>query len=181
MCQTGWDGDLGENGYMYMYGWVFSLSTWNYHNVVNWLYPNTKQKVWKKNYVNTIKHSFTRTHFLFHTSLWLSSFTLIWQLNHASCWGCSEDVTVALWSLSGSMVVWLEYRSGAFLSYLRAMWLQATLLQFLIKTGRHQIHMLVRRVKQGNIYEVLRTVPGTVALLYSCQPYIHAQSMYKSV
>ena len=25
---------LGENGYMYMYGWVPSLFTWNYHNIV---------------------------------------------------------------------------------------------------------------------------------------------------
>ena len=35
-------GGLGENGYMYMYGWVPSLSTWNYHNIVNRLYLNTK-------------------------------------------------------------------------------------------------------------------------------------------
>ena len=27
--------DLGENGYMYMYGWVPLLSTWNYHNIAN--------------------------------------------------------------------------------------------------------------------------------------------------
>ena len=26
---------LGENGYMYVYGWVPSLSTWNYRNIVN--------------------------------------------------------------------------------------------------------------------------------------------------
>ena len=35
-------GSLGENGYMYVYGWVPSLFTWTYHNIVNWLYPNTK-------------------------------------------------------------------------------------------------------------------------------------------
>ena len=28
----------GENGYMYMYGWVPLLFFWNYHNIVNWLY-----------------------------------------------------------------------------------------------------------------------------------------------
>ena len=28
-------GELGENGYMYMYGWVPSLFIWNYHNIVN--------------------------------------------------------------------------------------------------------------------------------------------------
>ena len=32
-----WEGSLGGNGYMYMYGWVPLLSTWNYHNIVNWL------------------------------------------------------------------------------------------------------------------------------------------------
>ena len=34
---------LGENVYMDMYGWVPSLFTWNYHKIVNWLYPNTKR------------------------------------------------------------------------------------------------------------------------------------------
>ena len=29
MWQAGWEGSLGENGYMYMYGWVPLLSTWN--------------------------------------------------------------------------------------------------------------------------------------------------------
>ena len=33
---------------IYMYGWVPSLFTWNYHNIVNRLYPDTKQKVKKK-------------------------------------------------------------------------------------------------------------------------------------
>ena len=49
MWQPGWEGRLGENGYiyiymyvicMYVYGWVPLLSTWNYHNSVNWLYSN---------------------------------------------------------------------------------------------------------------------------------------------
>ena len=47
MWQLGWEGSLGENGYMYMYGWVFLLSTWNYHNIINWLCPNIKYKVIK--------------------------------------------------------------------------------------------------------------------------------------
>ena len=42
--QPGWEGSLGENGYMYIYGWVPLLSTWNYHNFVNWLYPQYKIK-----------------------------------------------------------------------------------------------------------------------------------------
>ena len=39
MCQPGWEGCLGKNGNMYMYGRVPSLYTWSYHNIVNWLYP----------------------------------------------------------------------------------------------------------------------------------------------
>ena len=35
---SGWEGSLGENGYLYMYGWVALLCTWNYHNIVNRLY-----------------------------------------------------------------------------------------------------------------------------------------------
>ena len=42
-------GEFEGNGYMYMHGWVPLLFTWNYHNTVNQLYPNTKEKVLKKN------------------------------------------------------------------------------------------------------------------------------------
>ena len=35
-------GEFGGEGYTYMYGWVPLLSTWNYHNIVNRFYPNTK-------------------------------------------------------------------------------------------------------------------------------------------
>ena len=45
MWQPGWEGSLGENGHMCMYGWVPSLFTWNYHNIVYWLYP-----IWKKKF-----------------------------------------------------------------------------------------------------------------------------------
>ena len=42
MWQPEWEGSLGENGYMCKYGWVPLLFTWNYHNIVNWLYISTK-------------------------------------------------------------------------------------------------------------------------------------------
>ena len=41
MWQPGWERYLGENEYMYMYGWVPSLFTWDYH-IVNQLYLNKK-------------------------------------------------------------------------------------------------------------------------------------------
>ena len=40
MWQPGWEGSVRENGYMYMCSWIPLLSTWNYHNIVNWLYSN---------------------------------------------------------------------------------------------------------------------------------------------
>ena len=48
MWKPGWEGSLGENGYMCIHGWVPLLFTWNYHNVVNWLYANTKLTVKKR-------------------------------------------------------------------------------------------------------------------------------------
>ena len=44
-----WQPGGEKNGYMYIYGCASSLFTWNYHNIVNQLYPNTKQKVLKSN------------------------------------------------------------------------------------------------------------------------------------
>ena len=41
MWQPGWEGSLGENGYMYMYNLVPLMFTLNYYNIVNLLYPNT--------------------------------------------------------------------------------------------------------------------------------------------
>ena len=49
LWQPGWEGSLGENGYMHMYGSVPSLFTCNYQNIVNRLYPNTKLKFLKQN------------------------------------------------------------------------------------------------------------------------------------
>ena len=46
--RVGLDLATKQQGYMYMYGWVPLPSSWNYHNIVNRLYSNTKQKVKKK-------------------------------------------------------------------------------------------------------------------------------------
>ena len=46
MWEHEWEGSLGENRSMYMYGWVPLLSSWNY--IVNQLYSNTKQKLKQK-------------------------------------------------------------------------------------------------------------------------------------
>ena len=37
MWQPGWEGSLGEDGYMFMYDWVPSLCTWNCHMIDNQL------------------------------------------------------------------------------------------------------------------------------------------------
>ena len=50
---------LGENGYMYMYGWVPLLCTWNYHNIINWLYSNEKKS---KSKVSTFFHVKKKPH-----------------------------------------------------------------------------------------------------------------------
>ena len=51
VCQPGWARGLGENGYMYVYGWLCFLSTWNYHNIVHRLYPNTKSSKQKYTFI----------------------------------------------------------------------------------------------------------------------------------
>ena len=45
MQQPEWEGSLRENGYTYVYSRAALLFTWNYHNIVNQLYSNTKWKV----------------------------------------------------------------------------------------------------------------------------------------
>ena len=47
---------LRKNGYMCMYAWAPSLFTWNYHSIVNQLYPNIKFKKKEK------KNSFSWPH-----------------------------------------------------------------------------------------------------------------------
>ena len=49
MQQPGWERSLRENWYLHMSGWVPLLVTWNYHNIVKWLYP-TQHKVKKKKF-----------------------------------------------------------------------------------------------------------------------------------
>ena len=45
-CVAAWTGgSLGENGYMYMHGWVPSLFTWNYHHIVNQLSDQISRSV----------------------------------------------------------------------------------------------------------------------------------------
>ena len=52
--QSGWEGDLEENGHMDMYGWVPLMFTWDYQNTVGWLYLNTKINSCKKQKRNDI-------------------------------------------------------------------------------------------------------------------------------
>ena len=45
MWHPEWEGSLGKNGNMLLYGWVPLLFTWNYHNSDNWLHQLTKYKI----------------------------------------------------------------------------------------------------------------------------------------
>ena len=60
MCQPGWERGLGDNRDMFMYSWVPSLFIWNYHNIVDWLYPNTKLKFKIKTYTQWFASRFTQ-------------------------------------------------------------------------------------------------------------------------
>ena len=42
MWQPGWEGSLGENAYIFMYGWVPLPHTWNYHNIIYWLFSSVQ-------------------------------------------------------------------------------------------------------------------------------------------
>ena len=64
MWQPGWEGSLGENGYMYVYRWVPSLFTWNYHNIINYkikrfLKKESQTNIWvvKQNDFQTCRNS----------------------------------------------------------------------------------------------------------------------------
>ena len=49
MWQPGWEERLGENGHMYMYAESLHCSPETVTTLfVKWLYPNTKERVFKK-------------------------------------------------------------------------------------------------------------------------------------
>ena len=70
MCQPGWEWGLGENEYMYMYGRVPLLFTWNYKLFID--YPPIQKFCVKKNN-------------LFNMDLFQYSPSLI--INHLPFWG----------------------------------------------------------------------------------------------
>ena len=82
MWQPGWEGSLGENGYMYMYDWVSLLFTWNYHNIVNWLSFQYKIKSFKKGSRNL---DFWTTHISAHLK-GLSSLSLAAKYTETKFW-----------------------------------------------------------------------------------------------
>ena len=67
MWQPGWEEGLGENGYVYTYGWVPLLFTWNYYNIVNQLLEKEMA-----------------THSGIH------AWKIPWSLVGYSPWGCKE-------------------------------------------------------------------------------------------
>ena len=84
MWQPGWEGTLGENGYMYMYGWVPSLFTWNSHNIVNWLFAVVQSLSHVQRFVTVWTAACQAS--LFFTGSWsllrLMSIDLVMPSNH---------------------------------------------------------------------------------------------------
>ena len=70
MWQPGWERSLGENRYMYMYGWVSLLFNWNYH-IVNRLHSKTKYILKKDVWMQTCTREDTgRRQHQKHMTLW---------------------------------------------------------------------------------------------------------------
>ena len=43
LCGGLMEGEFGGNGCLYMYVWLSPFTVYSsYHNILNWLYPNTK-------------------------------------------------------------------------------------------------------------------------------------------
>ena len=70
----GWEGSLGQNEYMYMYGWIPLLYTWNYYNIIILVYSNTKKKFKEKIPV------------IYKTHWWGIPYQYPWDLLHQDLW-----------------------------------------------------------------------------------------------
>ena len=96
---------MGENRYMYIYGWVPSLFTWNYHNIVNQLClcpcEVTLGHLW-------LFAGFNSTHLLSHLQLFVTPWTA--AANQASLsiinsWSLFKLVSSELVMLSNHLIL----------------------------------------------------------------------------
>ena len=108
LCGSLSGGGLGENGYIYMYGWVALLCTWSYHNIVNQLYANIKWKVKKKPNPQHRLEGKLSSSTSFMTIRWINTISLPRGLSQG-CDACAySTASDSLWptdcSLPGSSV-----------------------------------------------------------------------------
>ena len=147
MRQPEWERRLGENGYIYMYGWVPLLSTWNYHNIVNQLYPNIKLKVKKKTQNNKkiLKEKHVKIKILLKTLLGCAA-------NHQPGLSCQASSRTA--ASPAAWIIWASYSPSSFdlLICRVAVWVPALptatgVLSFLIIIHRESQYMPWNTVK----------------------------------
>ena len=106
-----------KNGYMYIYGGVPLLSTWNCHNIINQLY-STKVKTKQKNLNNPDNHKGVITHLepdiLECEVKWaLASITAKLERWWNSSWAISNPKRWCSWSAALSMPANLENSVGS--------------------------------------------------------------------
>ena len=93
LWHSGWEVSFRENGYRYMYGWVPLLFSWNYHNIVNWLYPN-KKKI--KSFLNDKKEKIIAFTIALKRIKYLRKLTEVLSMTQLC------DSVISLWHCPGS-------------------------------------------------------------------------------
>ena len=97
MWQTRWEESLGENGYMFKCGWIPSLFTWNFHNIVcKSAIPQcfANKGLYSQNYGFSCNH------------------VQIWELDHQESWAPKTDA-FELWCWRRiPRVLWTAWRSN---------------------------------------------------------------------
>ena len=99
-----WMGGVsGENGYMYMYGWVLSLFTWNYHNICNGLWEGNGTPLQYSCLENSMDRGawWAAVHGVAKSWTWLIDFTFTFHF-HALEKEMATHSSVLAWKIPGN-------------------------------------------------------------------------------
>ena len=110
MWQPAWEGAWEENGYMYMYGWVPLLSTWNYYNIVNQLYSNIKFK--SESVSRSVVSNSLWPHGLQHARPLCPPSPRVWPSSCSLHWWCRPAILSS--DALFSFCIWSSPASGTF-------------------------------------------------------------------